>query len=99
MKCLLFPAALALVGVGVVAGIQFAERPPEPEAPAPGEGEVVFRNQYGETRTVTAAEAAERIEQLEAALARRRVRAEPSDEESATPAPAASEPPLATLLR
>src|SRR5262245_5853390 len=99
-RLLLVPAALALVGVGVVAGIQFAERPTAPEAPAaPGEGEVVFRNQYGETRTVTAAEAAERIEQLEGALARRRLRADPGDEESATPAPAATEPPMAKLLR
>jgi HEAT repeat protein len=97
---LLVPAALALVGVGVVAGIQFAERPPVPDAPAaPSEGEVVFRSQYGETRVVTAAEAAQRIEQLEATLARRRVRADSGDEESATPAPAATEPPVAKLLR
>jgi hypothetical protein len=83
-----------------VVGVQIAERPAQTDEPAaPTEGEVVFRNQYGETRSVTAAEAAQRIEQLEASLARRRVRADPADEEAAAPAPVASEPPVARLLR
>jgi DNA-binding transcriptional ArsR family regulator len=101
MKALLLvPAALALIGVGVLTGVQLAERPPEKDAPAaPSEGEVVFRNQYGETRVVTAAEAAQRIEQLEASLARRRVRSDATDEEAAPQVPAASEPPVTRLLR
>src|SRR5262245_13854581 len=97
---LLVPAALALVGVGVLVGIQLAERAPEKDAPAgPAEGGVVCRNQYGDTRVVTAAGAAQRIEQLEASLARRRVRSDASDEEAAPAAPVAGDPPASRLLR
>ena len=100
MKVLLaIPAALALVGVGVLAGVQIAERPPETEAHAPSEGEVTFRNQYGETRVLTASEAAQRIEQLEASFARRRVRSDSGEDETASPVAVASEPPVARLLR
>jgi hypothetical protein len=100
MKALLLvPAALALVGVGVLAGVQFAERPTETETSAPPEAEVVFRNQYGETRVLTAGEAAQRIEQLEASFARRRVRSDADEDETAAPVPVASEPPVPRLLR
>jgi hypothetical protein len=103
MKALLvIPAAVAVLATGVFVGFQLAEQRPEPDAPAtPAETEVVFKNASGETRTLTAAEAAERIEHLEASLAQRRRRADAADEETsaAAPQPAAGDPPDGKLLR
>ena len=75
MKVLvLIPAAIAVLATGVALGVHHAERRDEPEtAAAPAaETEVVVRNASGETRTLTATEAAEKIEHLEISLARRR---------------------------
>jgi len=101
MKLLLVPAAIALLGVGVVAGLHFASSDREPAAPAvaPTETEVTFKNAYGETRTVTAAEAAERIERLEAAVSRRRRTEDVDPADATTPAPPAAGDPPASALR
>jgi hypothetical protein len=98
---LLVPAALAVLATGVFVGFHVAERPAEADAAAApaGEAEVTFKNAQGEMRTLTAAEAAERIERLEATLARRRSRAETEDEASAAQPSAAGDPPSDRLLR
>jgi hypothetical protein len=97
---LLLPAAAAVLATGVFVGFHLGERPAAPEPVAPAEAEVVYRNASGEARTLTATEAAQRIENLEASMARRRSRAEPADDESPAPAaPAAGDPPAARLSR
>jgi hypothetical protein len=97
---LLVPAGFALLAVGAVAGHQLATSDHETAAPpsAPVDAEVTFKNQYGETRTVTAAEAAERIERLEAAVARRRRNEEPDAAEAAAAPTTTGDPPSTSGL-
>lgn len=86
---LLVPAALALLATGIAVGYGISGGRESPDAPAPaGEAEIVYRTPTGDTRVLTAAEAADRIERLELERTKRRSRVEPSDEE-AQPAAAA----------
>jgi hypothetical protein len=100
-RLLLVPAAIALVAVGLAAGHHLATSDKEPApAPPPAEQEVTFRTATGETRTVTATEAAERIERLEAAVSSRRRRSEETDApDAAAPAPAGDPPTGSALVK
>ena len=88
---LLVPAALALLATGVAVGygLSAGRETPEPAAP-PAESEIVFHTPSGDTRVLTAAEAADRIERLELERSRRRNRVDPGEEETPAAAPAAS---------
>jgi hypothetical protein len=97
-RLLLVPAALALLAVGIAAGHHMATADREPAPPAaPIEQEVTFRTATGETRTVTTLEAAERIERLEVAVARRR-RSEEADPADAAASSTAGDPPAGAAL-
>jgi len=97
---LLVPAGFALLAVGLAAGHHLAtsDREPAP-ASAAAEQEVTFRTATGETRTVTAVDAAERIERLEAAVSRRRRSEETDAADAAAPTPAGDPPATSALVK
>ncbi len=96
---LLVPASLALLATGIVVGHELSATRATAEAPAAAEAEVVYRTPTGDTRVLTATEAADRIERLELERSRRRSRADPGDEETQAPELAASsgDPPETRL--
>ena len=104
MKALLLLfASAALAATGAVVGYHLAGTHDD-VAPvvslAPSEPEVLVRTAQGETRALTTAEAAEKIEALERSLARRRARdAEAPEGDDAAPPPAPPpDPPAKPMI-